>query len=86
MTRAAQEYEFSSHARDMLAERAIREERVYETIAEHEIRRRAEDGTIRFARRIEELGGRYLRVVVNPAVKPRRIVTMFFDRRLRGRQ
>ena len=41
------------------------------------------DGTIHYIRAIEQYGGRYLRVVVNPDDSPKRIVTVFFDRRLR---
>lgn len=35
--------------------------------------------------RVPEFGGRVLRVVYNPTVTPPRIVTVFFDRRLRNR-
>ncbi len=42
-----------------------------------------EDGTVHYIRAIPEHGGRYLRVVVNPAADPQRIVTVFFDRRIR---
>ena len=36
-------------------------------------------------RAIEQYGGRSLRVVVNPNIRPQRIVTVFFDRRIGGR-
>ncbi|GIW52261.1 MAG: hypothetical protein KatS3mg081_1616 [Gemmatimonadales bacterium] len=42
-----------------------------------------EDGTVHYIRAIAEYGGRYLRVVVNPSAKPQRVVTVFFDRRIR---
>jgi len=42
-----------------------------------------DDGTVHYLRAIEQYGGRYLRVVVNPGVSPQRIVTVFFDRRIR---
>ncbi len=34
---------------------------------------------------IPEHGGRVLRVVYNPTASPWRVVTVYFDRRLRGR-
>jgi hypothetical protein len=40
------------------------------------------DGTAHYIKAIPEHGGRFLRVVVNPTVTPRRIATVFFDRRL----
>ena len=39
----------------------------------------------RFFSRIPERGGRVLRVVVNTQVTPWRIVSVFFDRGMRGR-
>jgi predicted esterase YcpF (UPF0227 family) len=36
-----------------------------------------------FAKAIAEKENRVLHVVVNPAVSPQRIVTVFFDRRLK---
>ena len=43
-----------------------------------------DDGPVHYIRPIEEWGGKYLRVVVNPDAIPWRIVTLFFDRRLKG--
>jgi len=36
-------------------------------------------------RRIPEFGGRVLRVAVNTAVEPNRVVSVFFDRRMKGK-
>jgi len=36
-------------------------------------------------RRIPELGGRVLRVAVNTAVEPNRVVSVFFDRQMKGK-
>lgn len=77
------EYEFSEHAYDMLRERNIRDSWVKLTIEDPEKKELKEDGTIHYIRAIEQYGGRYLRVVVNPDVRPQRIVTLFFDRRIR---
>lgn len=77
------EYEFSEHAYDMLKERNIKKEWVKLAMEVPEKRELKEDGTIHFIKAIEEYGGRFLRVVVQPDAKPLRIITIFFDRRLR---
>jgi len=77
------EYQFSEHAYDMLRERNIRETWVKLAIEDPERQETMEDGTVHYIRAIEEYEGRYLRVVINPHVKPQRIVTVFFDRRIR---
>ncbi|MEM4406603.1 MAG: DUF4258 domain-containing protein [Candidatus Methanomethylicaceae archaeon] len=77
------EYEFSEHAYNMLRERAIRESWVKLAIEDPEKKELKDDGTVHYIRAIEQYGGRYLRVVVNPDISPQRIVTVFFDRRIR---
>jgi hypothetical protein len=79
-------YEFSEHASDMLKERNIQEEWVKLAIEDPERKERMGDGTVHYIRAIEQYGGRCLRVVVNPDVSPQRIVTVFFDRRIRRSQ
>lgn len=76
------DYEFSEHAFDMLKERNIKEAWV-KLAMEIPEKREGHGGIVHYVRAIEEYGGRYLRVVVNSDVKPQRIVTLFFDRRLR---
>jgi len=76
------EFELSAHAKEMLAERNILEEWVWRTINTPTKKRMGEDGNLHFTKAIKEGGGRVLRVVVNPNSDPRRIVTLFFDRRL----
>jgi ABC-type ATPase with predicted acetyltransferase domain len=80
------EYEFSEHAYDMLGERNIHEDWVKLAIEDPERKERKDDGTVHYIRAIEQYGGRFLRVVVNPDVRPQRIVTVFFDRRIRRSQ
>lgn len=77
------EYEFSEHAFDMLKERDISENWVKSTIEAPDIKESKDDGAVHYIKSIQEHGGRYLRVVVNPDAKPQRVVTLFFDRRLR---
>lgn len=77
------EYEFSEHAYDMLKERKIEEVWVKLTMENPEKKELTSHGTVHYVSAIKECGGRYLRVVVNPDVKPQKIITLFFDRRLR---
>jgi hypothetical protein len=76
------DFEFSIHANEMLRERKIIEEWVWRTI-ETGKSKRDPDGNIHYTKPIKERDGRVLRVVINPYVDPQRIVTVFFDRRLR---
>lgn len=77
------DYEFSEHACDMLDERNIAESWVALALEKPERTEEKEDGTVHYVRAIESCGARYLRVVVNPHVAPRRVVTVFFDRPVR---
>lgn len=40
-------------------------------------------GNTHYLKRIAEFGDRHLRIVVNPQIDPQRIVTLFFDRRVK---
>jgi len=79
------DYELSQHARTVLAERGIPVpwlEQALKTPAK--THPDAEDPEVehRLAR-IEENGGRVLRVVVNVTTKPPPVITAYFDRSLR---
>jgi hypothetical protein len=78
--------ELSLHAQDMLIERNILEEWVWRTINTPDKKRRGEDDNVHYTKPIKERNGRFLHVVVNPNVQPNRIVTVFFDRRLKKEQ
>ncbi|MHB0876048.1 MAG: DUF4258 domain-containing protein [Anaerolineae bacterium] len=75
--------EFSAHARDMLAERQIPEEWVRRCIESPDRSAPGKDGNMHYFKAIGERGGRVLHVVVNLKAEPKRVVTLFFDRRLR---
>ncbi|WP_434130911.1 DUF4258 domain-containing protein [Methylocaldum sp. GT1BB] len=79
--------EFTRHARDAMEKRAIHEDWV-RRVAEHPRRmepdRLDEDLEHRLAE-IPEHGGRVLRVVLNVAVLPIRVVTVYFDRNMKGK-
>jgi hypothetical protein len=77
--------EDSAHFRDVLRERGIERDWVDRTLRDPELTEDPGDGTQHFVRRTPEFGGRWLRVVVNVLVEPPRLVTAFFDRRLRRR-
>jgi len=78
--------ELTEHAREMLQERNIPEEWMWRAIDNPDIVEEKDDGTLHYIKSIPEHGGRFLRVVVNPYPYPRRIVTLFFDRRLMRRR
>ncbi len=77
------DYELSEHAAHVLRERDIAEAWVTMTIENPDRIEKRTDGTVHHLRRIHEYENRVLRVIVNPNAVPRRVVTAFFDRRLR---
>ncbi len=77
------DFKFSSHARLMIRERSISEEWVQQTINFPDRTEVGKDKNVHYIKVIPEHGGRFLHVVVNTNVTPKRIITVFFDRRLR---
>jgi hypothetical protein len=77
------EYFFTAHAKDMLQEREIKEEWVLQTIHNPNKRQVGNDGNAHYFRLLPEREDRILHVVVNEAVEPNRIITLFLDRRER---
>ena len=78
------DFEFSDHARRMSIERNTSKSWVYNTLRDSDATESHEDGTVHYIKVIEEFGNRHLRVIVNPDEAPKKIVTQFFDRRLRS--
>jgi len=80
-------YELTKHAKKVLAERGIPIEWMERTLAEPELRQPDPDDAAveRRYRRIPEFGGWVLRVAVNTAVEPNRVVSIFFDRQMKGK-
>ncbi len=68
----------------MLVERGLQEEWIQRAIHEADQEWTSEDGLNHFAKAIAERDNRILHVVVNVSVQPKRVVTAFFDRRLRS--
>jgi hypothetical protein len=80
-------YELSAHAAERIRRRGIDEAWITEALAAPD---RVEpdrlDPAVRHAlKKIAACEGRVLRVVYNPTVSPPRIVSVHFDRRLKGR-
>ncbi len=80
-------YELSKHAQKALNERGIEIEWMERTLSAPEtVLRDPEDTTVqRYFRSIPEFGGRVLRVAVNTTVEPGRVVSVFFDRAMKGK-
>lgn len=75
---------FSEHAYHQMQARNVQPAWVDETLASPERLISLADGhgNTHYLRRIQAFDHRWLRVVVNPNVEPKRIVTVFFDRRI----
>ena len=80
-------YDLSDHARTRLAERKLDLQWVALTLKDPDlVEPHPQDANCRYAyRRIAEAEGRVLKVVYNASTEPWRIVTVHFDRRMRGR-
>lgn len=80
-------FELTKHAQKALAEREIPIEWLEKTLTAPELvlPDAADTSVERRYRRIPEFGGRVLRVAVNTAVEPQRVVSVFFDRKMKGK-
>ena len=73
----------TKHFIAMLAERQIRREWVDNTVQCPDKVEDREDGTRHYLKRIENQGGRWLRVITSTTTEPHKAITVFFDRRIR---
>jgi uncharacterized DUF497 family protein len=80
-------FELTKHAQKALDEREIPFAWLERTLSAPELVLPDPDhATVeRRFRRIPEFGGRVLRVAVNTAVEPNRVVSVFFDRKMKGK-
>lgn len=78
-------YVLTKHAQFQIQERKIRESWVQATLnnPDRTIPLADEHSNTHYLKQIADFGNRCLRVVVNPQVEPNRIVTLFFDRRIK---
>lgn len=79
------DFELTSHARDMMRERRIPDEWVRRVVDSPDGAEKGMTDNIHYFKAIQECQGRFLHIVVNPLVLPKRVGTVFFDRRF-GRQ
>ncbi len=77
------EFKLSKHTQDMLKERNISDEWVWQTINNPDWENVGADNNVHYFKSISEHEGRILHVVVNPHVSPKKVVTVFFDRKAR---
>lgn len=80
------DFTLSNHTLDVLIEREISERWVWSTIAEADAVWEGQDGNTHYSKLIAEKDDRVLPVVVNGSVSPQRVVTAFFDRRLKKKE
>lgn len=80
-------YTLSAHAEVVMTERSIKREWLNKVLAHPElVEKDREDPEITHALgKIPEHGGRVLRVVYNGTRKPMKIVTVYFDRTMKGK-
>lgn len=78
-------YVLTKHAQFQIQERKIQETWVQATLTnpDQTIPLADQHGNTHYLKQIPDFGNKFLRVVVNPQVEPNRIVTLFFDRRIK---
>ncbi|MBM2815562.1 MAG: hypothetical protein HW421_2324 [Ignavibacteria bacterium] len=69
----------------MIIEREIPESWISDAINAPDYTEFISNEELHYIKQIKEFGNRYLRVVVNPYTQPKRIITLFFDRRIKGK-
>jgi hypothetical protein len=85
--RQMKRYDLSQHAKDVIAGRNIRLPWLEQVLESPELVEpdRDDPELTHYMGRIKEHGNRALRVVFNKSVNPVRIVTVYFDREMKGR-
>ena len=80
-------FQLTRHARDVMRERKIPMEWLARAFCSPELVEVSGPNLLQETRfcRIQEFGGRVLRVVVNTEFVPPRIVSVFFDRKMKGK-
>lgn len=78
-------FELSEHARHQVRERNIQVSWIDETLSipARLLSLADSHGNTHYLKQISDFGDRWLRVIVNPNVEPKRVVTIFFDRRVK---
>ncbi|HIK45968.1 MAG TPA: DUF4258 domain-containing protein [Leptolyngbyaceae cyanobacterium M65_K2018_010] len=78
-------FELSQHAHYQMQERNIQITWLEATLSAPDQCLTLADrhGNTHYLKRIPDFGNRWLRVIVNPNVDPQRVITIFFDRRVK---
>lgn len=78
-------FQLSSHAQYQIQERNIEMSWVEATLSSPDRLLPLADsyGNAHYLKQINDFGNRWLRVIVNPEVDPKRVITVFFDRRVK---
>ncbi|MCU0527853.1 MAG: DUF4258 domain-containing protein [Elainella sp. Prado103] len=78
-------FELSTHAHFQMQERNIQPSWLTETLSTPDRLLPLADayGNTHYLKQIPDFGDRWLREIVNPTVNPQRVVTIFFDRRVK---
>ena len=75
------DYEFTAHAIDVIRERKISESWISDALNNPDWNTVEEDENLHYFKNIAENNGIVLHVVVNNNAYPKRIVTVYFDRK-----
>jgi hypothetical protein len=78
-------FELSQHARHQMQERNIQTVWLNETLSAPDQCLPFADphGNTHYLKQIPDFGNRWLRAIVSPNVDPKRVITIFFDRRMK---
>ena len=78
-------FRISIHSKAVIQERKIELDWIETAIINPEKTILGDDGNMHYIKTINAFDNRKLRIVVNHSYKPPKIVTIFFDRRLKGK-
>jgi hypothetical protein len=78
-------FTLSEHASYQMQERNIQLSWIEDTLVnpQQTLPQADSQGNTHYLKQIPQFDNRWLRVIVNPTVEPNRIVTVFFDRRIK---
>ena len=74
--------QYTAHARLMMQERMIEENWIISAAQNPDMTEIKRDDEKHYLKKIPQTGGKFLRVIINPSVRPPRVITVFFDRRV----
>jgi hypothetical protein len=76
-------FELSAHASEMMEERGIRQDWVDDALINPDRTAEGNDRNIHYFKSIPEFGNRVLHIIVNQDFFSNKVITLFFDRRVR---